>query len=82
MKTVDLRAAKTIKVGSRALDLNMDIFNLMNANTVWGTSSLTGRINVRPNGDPNAATVNKQLFLSPQQILSPRIVRFSAAFKF
>jgi hypothetical protein len=82
MKTVDLRAAKTIKVGSRALDLNMDIFNLMNANTVWGASSLTGRIKVRPNGDPNAATVDMQGFLSPQQILSPRIVRFSAAFKF
>jgi hypothetical protein len=82
MKTIDLRAAKTFRVGPRAVDLNMDIFNLTNANTVWSVYSQTGRLNVRPNGDPNAATVNRQLFLAPQQILSPRIVRFTASFKF
>ena len=82
MKTLDLRAAKTFRFGARAVDVNMDIFNVTNANTVWSVYSQTGRLNVRPSGDPNAATVNRQQFLAPQQILAPRIVRFTASFKF
>jgi hypothetical protein len=83
MNTVDARVAKTLRMaGNRALELNLDIFNLANANTVWGVRSLTGRIKVRQNGDPNGALLDLQQFMSPSQILAPRIVRFSAAFRF
>ena len=44
--------------------------------------SLTGRLNVRQAGDPNGPILNIQQFLSPSQILAPRITRFGASFSF
>ena len=80
---VDMRLAKTFRLPSeRAFEIFMDVFNLTNANTAWELRSLTGRLNVREGGDPNGQVNNIQQFLSPTQILAPRIIRFGASFRF
>jgi hypothetical protein len=83
LQTMDLRVAKTFKLGAgRSLELDLDVSNLTNANTAWELRSLTGRLNVRQGGDPNGAINNIQQYLSPSQILGPRIARFGLAFRF
>lgn len=83
LQTLDLRVAKTIKLGAgRSLEVDLDVSNLTNANTTWEMRSLTGRLNVRQAGDPNGVVNNIQQFLSPSQILGPRIARLGAAFRF
>jgi hypothetical protein len=83
LKTLDLRAAKTFRIATgREIEANIDIFNLTNANTVWEVRTLSGRINVRQNGDPAGALNNVPQFMSPTQILAPRIVRFGVAVRF
>jgi hypothetical protein len=44
--------------------------------------TLTGRVNLREGGVATGALVNQQQFLSPTQILSPRIVRLGLAYRF
>jgi len=80
---MDLRVAKTLKVGGkRTVEVDLDISNLTNADTAWEFRSLTGRLNVRKSGDPNGEIINIQQYLSPTQILGPRIVRLGFAFRF
>lgn len=80
---VDMRLAKIFPLpNNRAFELDMDVFNLTNANTAWEQRSLTGRLNVREGGDPTGTLLNIQQFLSPSQILAPRIIRFAASFRF
>jgi len=64
------------------LELDLDISNLTNTNTTWEMRALTGRLNVRQDGDPNGQINNIQQFLSPSQILGPRIARLGFAFRF
>ena len=83
LQTLDLRVAKTIKLGAgRSLEVDLDVSNLTNANTTWEMRTLAGRLNVRQAGDPNGVVNNIQQFLSPSQILGPRIARLGAAFRF
>lgn len=82
LSTIDLRLAKTWAFGARSLEVNMDVFNLTNANTAWELRSLTGRLNVRQDGSPTGQINNVPQFLSPSQILAPRIVRFGVAYRF
>jgi hypothetical protein len=44
--------------------------------------SLTGRLNVRKGGSPTGEIINIQQFLSPTQILGPRILRLGIAYRF
>lgn len=83
LKTLDVRFAKTFRYnGSHELEANVDIFNVTNANTTWEVRTLTGRLNVRRAGDPAGALLNVQQFLSPSQVLGPRILRFGVAWRF
>ena len=83
LSTGDIQASKTFRLADqRDIEVNMAIFNVTNANTAWELRSLTGRLNVREAGDPTGAVNNIQQFLSPSQILSPRIIRFGVAFRF
>jgi hypothetical protein len=82
LQTLDLRLAKTFRLGQRALEFDLDVSNLTNSNSIWEMRSLTGRLNVRENGDPNGAIINIQQWMSPSQILAPRIARFGVAFRF
>jgi hypothetical protein len=83
LRTLDLRASKSFAMrGDDRLELDLDIYNLANANTVWEVNQSTGRTNVRPNGDPNATPVNVAVWGLPTGILAPRIVRFGVAYRF
>ncbi|HWQ00352.1 MAG TPA: hypothetical protein VNK92_07760, partial [Vicinamibacterales bacterium] len=82
LRTLDLRAAKTFRLpAGRELELDLDVFNVTNANTAWEARSLTGRLRVRRGGDPNAPLLEHPQFLSPSQILGPRIVRFGVGWR-
>jgi hypothetical protein len=82
LNTLDVRLAKTFRFGARALEFDLDVSNLTNANTTWEMRSLGGRINVRENGDPNGALINIPQYMSPSQILAPRIARLGVSFRF
>jgi hypothetical protein len=74
-------AIAQVQTGS-ILSADLDVYNLTNANTVWEVRTLTPSITVREGGDPNGAVNTIPQFLSPTQVLGPRILRFSASFKF
>lgn len=82
LPTVDLRARKSFTFGTSTLDLDLDIYNLTNSNTVYDVREGTGRVNVRQAGDPNGQIIQIPTFLSPTGVLGPRIVRFNVAFNF
>jgi hypothetical protein len=82
LTTVDLRASKILKFNGQEVEAMIDLYNLANANTVWEVRTLTGRLNVRRGGDPNGELINQQQYLSPTQILAPRIVRFGLSWRF
>jgi Carboxypeptidase regulatory-like domain/TonB-dependent Receptor Plug Domain len=83
VNTLDLRASKTFRFrGDEVFEFDLDIFNVMNANTVWEVNQGTGRTNVRPNGDPAATPVNVAVWRLPTGILAPRIIRFGVSYRF
>jgi hypothetical protein len=83
LNTLDLRASKIFRFRSdEVFELDLDIFNVTNANTVWEVNQGTGRTNVRPNGDPNAPIVNVPVWRLPTGILAPRIIRFGVSYRF
>ncbi len=82
LTTVDLRAAKNFPVGRGALEVSLDAFNLLNANTTYNVRTLTGRINVNVGGVPTGAVVNQPQYMSPTAILNPRLVRVGVAYRF
>ena len=49
---------------------------------MWEVRTLTPAITVRQNGDPNGALNRIPQFLSPTQVLGPRIMRLGVSFKF
>ncbi len=83
LTTLDVRVSKIFRVQrQQELELNLDGYNLTNANTVWAVRTLTGRINLRYAGDPAGQVINQQQFLSPTNILAPRILRFGVTYRF
>jgi len=82
MNTLDLRASKVFRFGRREFSVDVDAYNVTNANTVWEVRTLTPAISVRPGGDPSAPLVTIPQFMSPTQVLGPRIIRFGAAYRF
>ncbi len=83
LTTLDARLARTFKLGgARELEVIVDGYNLMNANTVWDARTLSTVSNFRPAGNPAATPVAKPTYLSPLSLLGPRIFRVGAAFRF
>lgn len=79
---MDLRVGKSVRFGTRALELHVDVNNLFNTNNVWDVRTLSGTLNFRQNGDPTGAVNRLPQFLSPAQVYGPRNIRFNAAFRF
>lgn len=82
LSTLDARAGKIFKARGGQLELMLDGFNLLNANTAYAVRTLTGRLNVNAGGVPTGAVINQPQYLSPTSILSPRLFRLGINFKF
>jgi hypothetical protein len=82
LNTLDLRASKSFRFGHRELSADLDIYNVSNANTTWEVRTLTPAITVREAGDPAGTPNTIPQFLSPTQVLGPRIIRFGVSMKF
>jgi hypothetical protein len=67
---VDMRFAKILRFGSRRLDLGVDVYNLLNANT--GTAF----------DQTYLFSDNGASWLEPTAILAPRLARFNATLTF
>jgi len=80
--TVDLRLGKIFRFGGSNFEADMDVYNLMNSNTVYSVRTTTGLINVRQAGDPAGAINAIPQFLSPQNVLGPRIIRVNFVYRF
>lgn len=80
--TIDLRIGKILRFGSRNFEADMDVYNLMNSNTVYSVRTTTGTINVRQAGDPNGALRTISQYMSPQNVLGPRIIRINLVYRF
>jgi hypothetical protein len=81
-KAMDLRAFKTLRFGTKSLEVAVDFNNLTNSNTVWDARTLSGTLGFRQNGDPNGTLNTFPQFLSPSQVYPPRNIRFNAAYRF
>ena len=82
LPTLDLRLGRYFDFRSDRIELSMDLYNLTNANTVFAARTGTGQTPIRVNGDPTAPTTLIQTFLSPQQFLAPRVIRFNVTYNF
>jgi len=82
LPTLDLRAGRYFDFRRDRVELSMDIYNLTNANTVYGVRTNTGTSTIRVNGDPTQPSTQIVSFLSPTQFLAPRVLRFNVTYNF
>ena len=82
LPTLDIRAGRYFDFRRDRLELSMDVYNLTNANTVYGVRTGTGQTSIRVNGDLSRPTTQITTFLSPTQFLAPRVVRFNVTYSF
>jgi hypothetical protein len=82
LPTLDLRTGRFFDFRHDRVELSMDVYNLTNANTVFGVRNTTGTASIRVNGDPRNPTTLINAFLSPTQFLAPRVVRFNVTYTF
>jgi hypothetical protein len=80
--TLDLRLSKTLRLGPRSLEGAVDFYNLSNANTAWDARPGSGTLSFLQGGNPAGPTNVLPQFGSPASVLAPRIIRFTAAFRF
>ena len=78
----DLRLGRLFNLGGRKFELGMDVYNLMNANTVYEVRTGTGRTNIRYANDPAQPVTTIATFNSPTAALGPRIIRFNFTYWF
>jgi hypothetical protein len=70
---LDLRAGKIVRLGSRRIQANLDLYNLFNSSAVVNYNATYGTF-----GTATAGSIFKQ----PTQILDGRLVKFSVQFDF
>lgn len=80
LPTLDFRIGKAVRFGRNLLEVDMDVFNVTNENTVFDVRTGSERQNVRLGGTGSAREIPE--FLSPTDILGPRIVRFGVTYRF
>jgi hypothetical protein len=82
LPTLDLRAGRFFDFRRDRLELSVDLYNLTNANTVFGVRAGTGSTGIRVNGDPTQPITQINTFLSPTQFLAPRVLRLNVTYSF
>ncbi len=82
LTTLDVRAGRIFRLGTQQIELDMDVYNLTNANTTYSVRTGTGRTNVIDYSQPGQPTVSIPTFLSPTGVLGPRIIRFNVTYVF
>jgi hypothetical protein len=83
LHTLDLRGGRRFRFGSgQELDLSLDLYNVTNANTTFAVRTTTSRTNIRPAGDPTAPLQQISSFLSPTNVLAPRVARLNVTYRF
>lgn len=80
--TLDLRAGRIFRVGAHQFEVDVDVYNLTNENTVYAVRTNTGITTARYAGDPGGAIVRFPQYKSPTNVLGPRIARFNVSYKF
>lgn len=82
LPTLDLRAGRYFDVAGGRLELSLDAYNATNANTVFGVRTNTGTALIRVDGDPSNPQTSINAFLSPTQMLAPRVFRVNVSYQF
>jgi hypothetical protein len=82
LPTLDLRVGKILHFGVHQMEVDMDIYNVTNSNTVFDVRRETGVISVNDSGDPNGQVRDIARFGSPIGVLGPRVVRFNVSYRF
>ena len=80
--TVDLRVGKLFTMGKQRFEVDMDVYNLSNANTVYSIGTRTGTTLVTNYNDPNLALHQVPIFDTATGALGPRIIRFGLTYWF
>jgi hypothetical protein len=80
--TIDFRVGKVLRYGAHTFEVDMDIYNITNENTVYSVRTNTGRTTARVAGDPNGQQVTFPMYDSPTNVLGPRIIRFNVSYRF
>jgi hypothetical protein len=71
-----------VNLGGNKLEFSLDLYNVTNENTVYGVRTNTGLASIRAGGDFNAPITQISAFLSPTQVLAPRVARFNITYSF
>jgi hypothetical protein len=83
LHTLDLRGGKRFTFANgQEIDLSLDVYNVTNANTTFAVRTTTSVTSIRPAGDPNAPVQQIPSFLSPTNVLAPRVARFNVTYRF
>jgi hypothetical protein len=82
LATLDLRVGRLFSLNGQRFELNMDVFNVSNANTVFNVRTGSTLTTVRYAGDPTQAPTQIATYKSPTGILGPRIIKFEIRYWF
>jgi hypothetical protein len=83
LPTLDLRGGRRFNLsGGKQIEVSVDAYNMTNANTTFAVRTTTGLSSIRLAGDPTAPVTQIASWLSPTSVLSPRVVRFNATYRF
>jgi hypothetical protein len=83
LKSEDIRIGKTFKATEgNTFDVNFDMFNITNANTVYSIGTLSNTRTVHIAGDPAQPLVTVPNWLSATGVLGPRIFRLGLTYTF
>jgi hypothetical protein len=81
LPTLDIRAGRFFDFRRDRLDLSVDVYNLTNANTIFGVRNGTGTTGIRVNGDLSQPLTQIITFL-PDRVLAPgRVVQRDLQFQ-
>jgi hypothetical protein len=83
LPTLDVRGGRRFNFGDgKQLELSVDAYNLTNANTTFAVRNTTGLTSIRYASDLTQPITQIASWLSPTSVLSPRVVRFNATYRF